>query len=476
MNFPSQVKTRSVVFLLACMLFVSSISVYYGLSASTPTSGLTDIYVEPPMMESSYIIGFYTDPTTCYLKNGTTGEITSTGTFTACLTAAKTALTTGGKILVRSGSYNLTTSVTISTNGIYIEGEDQQSTIIRQDWTGGGGLFYFSGSPTWRYLGGLKKLWLIGKNAASSTAAFIGENCSDITIEDCIITNFDYGLQISAFGTSGQTKVWNIWVHRCLIEDNVRYGIFLANTTDGTSRMIDRIKVSECHFYNNLNSIFDDSSYIWHVTFTDNTVQAERGACINVSGGRQWIITDNHIFDCGIGANGTMAGIMVNGTGTFYPDSWLIENNIIANHFTSAPVSMNNSVWLTGMVNNTLIQGNYFYATNPIRLDGLNTTESRIIIKDNTGYYTELSYYQATCYNATWIRYNLTASPTFISLSFNGTHLINATSFYLPPTVIAQNTTHFQIEFLFYNVASSLTFPVTAALNKTVYWRAEFKP
>jgi len=389
MNFPEKVKTRSVVFLLACMLVVSSVSVYYAFSASTPTSGLTDIYIEPPLMESSYIIGFYTDPTTCYLKNGTTGEITTTGTFTVCLTAAKNALTTGGKILVRSGSYNLTAPVTYSTNGVYVEGEDQHSTIIRQDWVGGGGLFYFSGSSTWRYLGGLKKLWLIGNQAASSTSVYIGTNCSDITIEDCILSSFDYGLQISAFGISGQTKVWNVWIHRCLIEDNLRYGIFLANTTDGTQRMIDRVKISECHFYNNLNSIFCDTNYIWHITFTDNTVQAERGASINVTGGRQWIISDNHIFDCGIGANGTMAAIFVNGTGTFYPDSWLIENNIIANHFTSAPVALNNSVWLTGTVRNFAIQNNYFYvASEGVRLSGLVlTSDPLLVIKDNVGNY-----------------------------------------------------------------------------------------
>jgi hypothetical protein len=104
------------------------------------------------------------------------------------------------------------------------------------------------------------------------------------------------------------------------------------------------------------------------------------------SGGRQWIISDNHIFDCGIGANGTMAAIFVNGTGTFYPDSWLIENNLIANHFTSAPVAMNNSIWLTGTVTNFVIEGNFFFqASEPIRLNGL-TSFDTIKIQGNLDY------------------------------------------------------------------------------------------
>jgi hypothetical protein len=82
-----------------------------------------------------------------------------------------------------------------------------------------------------------------------------------------------------------------------------------------------------------------------------------------------------------------MAAIMVNGTGTFYADSWLIENNIIANHFTSAPVATNNSVWLTGTVRNFAIQNNYFYVANEgVRLSGLSLTQDpQLVIKDNVG-------------------------------------------------------------------------------------------
>jgi hypothetical protein len=84
-----------------------------------------------------------------------------------------------------------------------------------------------------------------------------------------------------------------------------------------------------------------------------------------------------------------MAAIMVNGTGTFYPDSWLIENNIIANHFTSSPVALNNSVWLTGTVRNFAIQNNYFYvAGEGVRLSGLVlTSDPLLVIKDNAGNY-----------------------------------------------------------------------------------------
>lgn len=395
MNIPKQVKTRSVVILLACMLVVSSVSVYYAFSASTPTSGLTDIYIEPPMMESSYIIGIYTAPSTCYLKNGTDGDIETTGNFYTCLDIAIDLLSlpaggNGGKILIRGGSYTLTFPITITSGDIWIEGEGIGVTTINYDLATGYGAMFYYGLDTWHFFGGIKNI-LFNGNASAMTSTYaisIQGFFSDLTFQDCLFSHFDSAVLLQAFGSSGQSKIWNIWFQRCMFEDNMNYGIYFTNANDPTLRMIDRVKISECHFYGNKNSIYSNTAHVWHVTFTDNTVQAEKQACINISGGgRQWIITDNHIFDCGIGANGTMAAIMVNGTGTLYPDSWLIENNIIANHFTSAPVALNNSVWLTGTVRNFAIQGNFFYvASEAVRLSGLSfTVDPILVIQNNVG-------------------------------------------------------------------------------------------
>jgi hypothetical protein len=340
------------------------------------------------MMESSYIIGFYTAPTTCYLKNGTTGDITTTGTFYYCLQAAVNYLTTGGKISIRSGAYDLIAGIVIETNNIWIQGEDEAlSTTIRYNATGGLGAINYVGSLGWHYLGGISNIWFHGELQNNIYGLVVVGQYSDLVFKDCLFTNFDSAVVLYG-GPASLGKIWNIWFTRCLFEDNLRAAINITHTLHATLASIDRIKISECHFYDNLNSIYCDAQYVWHVTLTDNTVQSERNACINItSGGRQWIVTDNHIFDCGIGANGTMAAIMVNGTGTLYPDSWLIENNIIANHFTSAPVALNNSVWLTGTVRNFAIQNNYFYvASEGVRLSGLSLTlDPQLIIKGNVG-------------------------------------------------------------------------------------------
>jgi peptidoglycan/xylan/chitin deacetylase (PgdA/CDA1 family) len=63
------------------------------------------------------------------------------------------------------------------------------------------------------------------------------------------------------------------------------------------------------------------------------------------------------------------------------------------------------------------------------------------------------------CVNGTWIPYNLARTATSITLTLNTSNLVNSTCMYLQPTVIAVNSTHFQIGFLTKNL------PINRALN-----------
>lgn len=372
MHFPKQMQTRSVVFLLICLVILAGTGGYIVRSASTPMTDLTDLYFNAPMQQASYIIGIYTNPDTCYLQNGTTGNYDTTGTFYACLDTGINALTSGGKILIRAGNYTLGASVNILRNSIYLEGEGQglsggaYGQYGTQIWYSGvsAAIRWGDGASTHYYFGGIKDIMFHGANTASSYGTYIASYFSDLIFENCGFLNFDDGAYISS-GTTGTSKVWNIWFDKCLFEDNTRFGVIIWGGNDVNLRSIDRVKITNCHFYDNQNSLYCYSEYTYHVSFIGNSIQSERQASINVTaGGRQWIISENQIFDCGIGANGTLAGIFVNGTGTLYPDSWLIENNIIANHFTGAPLAMAYGLYLTGTITNFEIQGNFFYGSS----------------------------------------------------------------------------------------------------------------
>ncbi len=80
----------------------------------------------------------------------------------------------------------------------------------------------------------------------------------------------------------------------------------------------------------------------------------------------------------------------------------------------------------------------------------------------------------ASCMNGTWIATGLAGAPTTARFQINGTLLINATCYVITPTIISQNSTHVQIEFL-YNNAGTIA-PVSATESKTILWYFEYKP
>jgi hypothetical protein len=75
---------------------------------------------------------------------------------------------------------------------------------------------------------------------------------------------------------------------------------------------------------------------------------------------------------------------------------------------------------------------------------------SHNVVKRNDGYITEADGTQASCINGTWIALpaGFAGTPTDIILTLKANAMINSTFEYMQPTVIAVNSTHFQIGFL----------------------------
>lgn len=91
---------------------------------------------------------------------------------------------------------------------------------------------------------------------------------------------------------------------------------------------------------------------------------------------------------------------------------------------------------------------------------------------------TVLSAGTTSAYNGSWIPHGLPGDPDglgSITLSLRGSSTYNATRILRVPTVLASNTTHFQIEFMMWETDGWTLVPVTVAEAQTVYWDAVYR-
>ena len=88
--------------------------VFFVLVSTIAFSGLA-FAVSSPAEESGYII--YQDGGTIYAKNGQTGNIDYSGTDTAAvIQSAIDALTNGGSIFIKAGTYSITSEISLKDN------------------------------------------------------------------------------------------------------------------------------------------------------------------------------------------------------------------------------------------------------------------------------------------------------------------------------------------------------------------------
>jgi len=99
----------------------------------------TDVLTYPEQ-EASYII--FTDGTYYYAKNGLTGKIDYAGTdASTVIQNAVNALASGGKILIKTGTYTLSNTIYVEP-GVVVEGEGKDATILNAP----------SGKPAFAYI------------------------------------------------------------------------------------------------------------------------------------------------------------------------------------------------------------------------------------------------------------------------------------------------------------------------------------
>jgi hypothetical protein len=310
------------------------------------------------------------------MQNGTTGAFQYYSTNTSrVFQFAIGNLTWGGTISVKAGVYNIDSTILLNKIGLKILGETwgiNNYGVVLNLTTSGIPLFNVTGTnPLHSWFVSIEDMELRGNNLANSVGVLIAGDTytSDVIMDHIFINGFTYGLKVSAL----TQKVWNIWLRDSLIEANTKAGIYFTGTSSVLGNMIDRVTIESNHFASNFNSLYCDTPYVYNILFTENSVELETQSSINVTNGKNWIITDNRINDCGTSVVNTFGSIFVNGTmlpeSGQWPQGWRISDNILQNHFTD---NMNYSIWLTGKIADFNVHdNNVANIATSFRTDGL---------------------------------------------------------------------------------------------------------
>jgi len=116
------------------------------------------------------------------------------------------------------------------------------------------------------------------------------------------------------------------------------------------------------------------------------------------------------------------------------------------------------------------VEGNTFLNN----IENIDDEGSGSVYKRNVGFVTENSGTSSNSVNATWVTHGLAGTPDVVTLTINGSNYINSTCYLIAPTVIASNSTHFQIGFYIYN--ADTIGAVTATDQRDIMWTTEYKP
>ena len=134
--------------------------------------------VEP----AAYIV--YIDSGTTYARNGTTGAVDYSGTAQSVLQNVLNALTNGGSIFIRAGTYGISSTITIpSTYNLTVEGEGSATIIVM---TGNNPVFSSNAGTLWT----VRRLQIQGGGSSNSNAhGFQLTDPTDCKLEDIYLLN-----------------------------------------------------------------------------------------------------------------------------------------------------------------------------------------------------------------------------------------------------------------------------------------------
>lgn len=345
----------------------------------------------------------------------------------------------GGLIHIKAGQYTVATQINMRP-GIFIQGEGITGGIgpyalYTQLHTSTTDTIVFSfdyPTPTTaHYFSGIARMHIHGPEVvapATSTKPLIDMQCnsnylSDVYFSEVYADSAKYSWRI--YNNAAATyKIWNIWIDRCLPENDTANGILIDSPTN---QIIERVRITNCHFYGNNSSTGNGALEIdGHSTYcgliANNTFDLENkhGIYLNDEADH-WAITGNVMKDGGAAGANTYSGIYLNDV-----DYISVTGNNIGNITTA---NLKYGVEMDANSTYCLVTNNVLGGATAGALKGAGTGN---IVRNNVGFITENSGTGTITNPATTavIAHGLSVTPTVddihITWAENATNAITA--------------------------------------------------
>lgn len=242
----------------------------------------------------------------------------------------------GGLIHMKSGNFTATGQVNMRP-GISVRGEGISGKLagsLTGVWPLGTTIeaptdvtvfsFDYPTPTTAHYFNGLSNMHIVGADydvaAGTSTKPLIDLQCnsnylSDVYLSHLYVEYGKYGIRILN-DAAATYKIWNIWIDRCLPENNNANGILIDSTNN---QIIERVRLMNNHFYGNNQSSGNGALEIdGHSTYAGvigpgNTFDTEQKHSIYMADeADHWAIVAPIIKDGGAAGANTYDGISLN--------------------------------------------------------------------------------------------------------------------------------------------------------------------
>ncbi len=198
---------------------------------------------------ASYII--FKDENTIYAKNGMTGKIDFQGSDASMvIQSAINTLTNGGKIFIKAGTYNISSSILISKDSIAIEGEGKSTILKLSNGATNVSLFNISRGSTRTLYIDIRNMLLDGNKANASGTAIEARNIWYSILENLWIQSFaNNGIDIE--DAVGGYKSQDNWINKIYVLSVNGYACYLKELYDTV--------ISDCNF-----SSIKEALYLYH--------------------------------------------------------------------------------------------------------------------------------------------------------------------------------------------------------------------
>jgi parallel beta-helix repeat protein len=428
--------------------------------------------LQNPAVESSYII--WTDGSTIYAKNGSTGIIDYYGVDVA--TVINNAITAtsnrgGGTVFIKAGNYSIGSSIILKSY-VTLEGEgwgeqNAATTLMLADNVNDD---VIKTPQQKNYHITVRNLQIEGNDAHQTSGNGIKIYAADRSvIEFCMIKWCkDSGICTAGYGGDNciQTILKNLFIYGCgkyavylTGPDSLVQGVDLGHdyTRNDTEpalylRWADKSIIANSFFWGSKNGIVIDQSN--NVLMTGCRIDYNRYDGIVLCNSSRNVIDGNEIVHNSQYAIGYADGIRLIGSEAIPCNNNTISNNFIGEEqdFTQYHRYAINEE--APYCDGNCIIGNNVHSYNDERIkwSGANT-----IVRNNIGYVTENSG-TATGTSPIYVAHGLSKSPTCVTLGVNGA---------IPYQVswVNYNSTHIAI---YHDAGEGVAITVT--------WHAEYKP